>query len=99
MNSLHRQPPKVKSIYTHRNNIYVTFENDVSKKYRIHYKMNHPFYEKLKDHSFLKTAKIDSGGYAISWNDDVDISEHELWTNGKVLKPQIIQLLYRGIRQ
>jgi hypothetical protein len=29
-----------------------------------------------------KSVRVDSGGYGISWNDDVDISEYELWTNG-----------------
>jgi hypothetical protein len=22
------------------------------------------------------------GGYGISWNDEIDLSEYELWTNG-----------------
>ena len=25
---------------------------------------------------------VDGGGYGASWNDDIDISEYELWTNG-----------------
>ena len=28
----------------------------------------------------MKTAKVDSGGYGISWDDDCDLSENELWT-------------------
>ena len=35
----------------------------------------------LKNDAFFKTVKTDAGGYGISWNDDVDLSEYELWTN------------------
>ena len=30
----------------------------------------------------ILAVKVDSGGYGISWNDDADLSEYELWTNG-----------------
>jgi hypothetical protein len=36
----------------------------------------------LKSDPFFKTVKVDSGGYGISWNDDADLSEYELWKNG-----------------
>lgn len=36
----------------------------------------------LKNDAFFKTVKADVGGYGISWNDDIDLSEYELWTNG-----------------
>lgn len=28
-------------------------------------------------------VQVDPGGYGISWNDNVDLSENELWINGK----------------
>jgi len=40
----------------------------------------------LLDEGFFKSAKVDSGGYGISWNDDVDISEYEAWENGTMIK-------------
>ena len=36
----------------------------------------------LKSDAFFKSVRVDSGGYGISWNDDADLSEYELWTNG-----------------
>lgn len=42
-------------------------------------------YEKLKDEAFFKNVKIDCGGYAISWDSDIDISEVELWEGGTEL--------------
>jgi hypothetical protein len=39
-------------------------------------------FEVLKNDAFFKSVKVDSGGYGISWNDDADLSEYELWANG-----------------
>ena len=36
----------------------------------------------LKEEPFFKSVRVDVGGYGISWNDNIDISEYELWTNG-----------------
>ena len=38
-------------------------------------------FKALDDEVFFKQVKTDSGGYGISWNDKVDLSEYELWTN------------------
>ncbi len=27
--------------------------------------------------------KVEKGGYAVVWNSDIDISEHELWSYGQ----------------
>lgn len=63
--------------------ILVTFENGVKKKYDVK-KLFEQFeeYKKLKDINFFNTVKVDCGGYAICWNDEIDISEVELWDNG-----------------
>jgi hypothetical protein len=39
----------------------------------------------LDNESFFRRAKVDVGGYGISWSDDVDLSESELWLNGKAV--------------
>ncbi len=37
----------------------------------------------LKDNPALfKNVSVDCGGCGISWNEDIDISEWELWDNG-----------------
>jgi len=38
-------------------------------------------FESLKKPSFFKNVKIKKGGYAVYWNDKIDISESELWKN------------------
>ena len=37
----------------------------------------------LKNDSFFRQVKVDVGGYGVSWNDHVDLSESELWLHGK----------------
>ena len=41
-----------------------------------------PAFEKLKDSNLFFDVTVDVGGYGIVWNDDLDLSCHELWENG-----------------
>ncbi|MBU4486639.1 MAG: DUF2442 domain-containing protein [Candidatus Delongbacteria bacterium] len=48
-----------------------------------------PLFEKdafypLKNEGFFRTVKVDIGGYGIIWDDEIDLSESELWINGYV---------------
>ena len=63
----------------------VTFENGIKK----YYDMNQIFdkwsvFRILKNNNELfLDVKIDTGGYGISWNEELDLSCNELWDNGK----------------
>lgn len=39
-------------------------------------------FQLLKHDAFFKAVTVDPGGYGISWNDDMDVSEYELWHRG-----------------
>jgi len=39
----------------------------------------------LKNKTLFEQAEVDIGGYGVSWNDDIDISEYELWSIGKII--------------
>ena len=60
----------------------VKFANGVDKIYNCQ-----PLIEKfepfqpLENEVFFKQVKVDAGGYGVSWNDKVDLSEYELWVN------------------
>ena len=41
-----------------------------------------PAFAPLVNPALFRTVRVDPGGYGISWNDDIDLSEYELWTNG-----------------
>ena len=36
----------------------------------------------LKDPVLFRNVQVDPFGYGIFWNDDIDLSESELWLNG-----------------
>lgn len=60
----------------------VIFDNGIKKKYNCKQLLFRPEFQFIQDVAFFKSAHIDSGGYGISWNDEIDISEYELWNNG-----------------
>lgn len=61
----------------------VTFVNGVEKVYDCNQVMHLEIFQVLKNEAFFESVKVDSGGYGVSWNEDVDLSEYELWVNGK----------------
>ena len=80
-------PPKVKKIEALDNYILIaTFDNGIKKEYDLRPLLKEKNFESLKDVKLFKKVKVDSGGYAIVWNDKTDLAENELWTNGKVVK-------------
>lgn len=79
--------PKIKSIQTVDNNyLLVTFECGTEKLYDCSGLLSRPEFQLLKTPAFFNSVRVDPGGYGISWNDDVDVSEYELWTNGNIVQ-------------
>ena len=66
-----------------RKRLRVKFTNGVEKIYDCNPLLPLETFQLLLNEAFFKSVKVDSGGYGISWNDDVDLSEYELWVNGK----------------
>ena len=61
----------------------VTFENGVKKKYDVKPLFTQfDNYKKLEDEVLFYKVKVDCGGYAVCWDEEIDISEVELWENG-----------------
>lgn len=78
--------PKVKSVRIQGDYIpIVWFDNGIQKRFDIQPKLSEARFEPLKDKAFFMNVKIDQGGYGISWNDEIDLSEYELWTYGELL--------------
>lgn len=77
--------PKVKSVIPSDNlHIIVTFDNDVIKKYDVSQLLSQfPDYEVLRSNDIFNLVHVDCGGYAVAWNDELDISECELWDNSE----------------
>ncbi len=60
-----------------------TFTNGQKKKYDIKRLLNLEMFAPLKNQALFKNVHVEPGGYAVSWNADLDISEHELWQHGE----------------
>jgi hypothetical protein len=60
----------------------VTFINGVQKVYDCKGIMHLDRFRLLKNEAFFNTVTVDPGGYGVSWNDETDLSEYELWNNG-----------------
>jgi hypothetical protein len=75
--------PKIASVQPLENkNLLIKFVHGIEKIYDCK-----PLIEKiqpfkaLENEGFFKQVKVDAGGYGISWDDNLDLSEYELWTN------------------
>jgi hypothetical protein len=61
----------------------IRFENGVEKSYDLQQLAEYErFVPLFRDPSFVKSVQVDPGGYGVSWNENMDLSEYELWTHG-----------------
>ena len=75
--------PKIKSAKVINNQtLLVYFSNEQTRKYNIQKLLKNPIFFPLKNPAFFKNFQIDSSGSGIVWNDEIDISEYEVWING-----------------
>lgn len=61
----------------------VFFENGITKKFDVKPIIrDYPEFEDLKNPDLFHLVQVEPGGYGISWNEELDCSEGELWENG-----------------
>ncbi|MBF0204439.1 MAG: DUF2442 domain-containing protein [Desulfamplus sp.] len=61
----------------------IEFENRVIKKYDVKTLIpQFPIFKRLEDKSLFNLVHVDCCGYSVAWNDEIDISEYELWEGG-----------------
>lgn len=79
--------PKIESVIplAKERHLLVTFVNGVQKIYDCEKILNLNRFQLLKNEAFFKAVTVDAGGYGVSWNDEIDLSEYELWHNGAEL--------------
>jgi len=76
--------PKVESATAVDNyTLIVQFDNNQTKKYDVNPLLEKEMFTPLKNPGLFKSVRVEKGGYAVIWNDDIDISEHELWNHGQ----------------
>ena len=80
---------KIKSINTLPDfRLTVHFSEGVTKEYDMNVLLERwPAFKSLREKPDLfEEAAVDTGGYGVVWNDDLDLSCDELFANGKELK-------------
>jgi hypothetical protein len=76
--------PRIQSVDTQGDHILlVEFDNQQKKQYDITPLLRKEMFSPLKNVALFKSAQVEQGGYAVVWNDSIDISEYELWSKGK----------------
>jgi Protein of unknown function (DUF2442) len=76
--------PKVKSAKAiDEHTLLVEFDNQQKRKYDITPLLSKEMFSPLKNVALFKSVRVDEGGYAIVWNENIDISEYELWRHGQ----------------
>jgi hypothetical protein len=66
-----------------RTRLLIRFRNREQRTYDCGPLLVRPQFHLLKDPAFFRAVRVDAGGYGVSWNEDIDLSEYELWTNGE----------------
>lgn len=78
------QYPKIKSAQAiDDHTLLVEFTNSEKCKYDITKLLSKEMFFPLKNPGFFKNFQIDSTGCAIVWNEDIDVSEYEIWSHGR----------------
>lgn len=77
------QYPRVQSVKAiDDHTLLVEFKNHRKKKYDITPLLEKEMFTPLKNPAFFKNVQVEKGGYAVCWNNDIDINEYELWMHG-----------------
>lgn len=72
----------------------VYFVNGIVKEYDVHNLLHKfPAFKALEDEELFNKVVVDTGGYGIIWNDDLDVSCDELWNNGEQIKTPFDNLM------
>ncbi|NJO15393.1 MAG: DUF2442 domain-containing protein [Thioploca sp.] len=75
--------PKIKSARAiDEHTLLVEFTNADKRKYDVTPLLDKERFFPLKQRGFFRNFQIDSTGCALIWNEDIDISEYEIWLHG-----------------
>ncbi|MFN9019556.1 MAG: DUF2442 domain-containing protein [Pseudanabaena sp.] len=87
------RPPKIISAQVIGDRtLLIEFSDREFKQYDISNLLSKPMFAPLKNPSFFQNFRSEAGGYGLGWNEDIDISEYELWKNGISLKYELSKL-------
>lgn len=70
----------VEPLDNHR--LFIIFDNGVIKIYSLQERLQTKAFQPLQDEALFHSVQVASGGYGVIWNEEIDLSEYELWTKG-----------------
>lgn len=92
------QYPRIhKAIAVEEFTLLVEFTNKAVKPYDIHRLLHRPMFAPLCQPAFFKSFQIAKGGYGLVWNEDIDISEYELWQNGTFVENEALVKMRQNV--
>jgi hypothetical protein len=78
--------PKINSAKAIDNHtLLIEFDNAAKKVYDITPLWEKEMFSPLKNFALFRNVQVEKSGYAVFWNEDIDLSEYELWTHGKLI--------------
>lgn len=86
---------KIKNVVPLNNYIIsVSFVEGVTKKYDVKPLFDRfKLFNNLKENDLFKKVHVGVGGYAIIWNDEIDLACDEIYENGKLIKTPFDNLI------
>lgn len=63
--------------------LFIRFQTGETRIYDCTQLLTIPRFHFLKDPAFFRMVRVDRGGYGLSWNDEIDVSDYEVWINGQ----------------
>ncbi len=77
--------PKILSVCPKQGKtLLVTFDNGECREYDCTPLLQSTIFSPLRDDALFRCVHVDSHGYGVVWNDDIDLAESEIWLNGKM---------------
>ena len=62
----------------------IEFDNGITKTYDCTPLLSSEVLKPLANDTVFRSVRADDHGYAVIWNDAIDLAESELWLNGRV---------------
>ncbi len=76
--------PKIRSVETiDDHTLVVEFDNAQKRQYDVTPLLERELFAPLRTPALFKSVQVEQGGYAVVWNTNIDLSEFEIWSNGK----------------